>query len=299
MVLTNSHHPLPASHHPPRRNQSGRSDRTGPKASRGPTRSESAQRAAELARRWRQEGDRGARDELFQQFLPLARGLAGRYVNRIDQLEDLIQVASMGLLLAVNRFDPNRGPPFVAFAVPTIVGEIKRYFRSTAWSAHVPRDAQELAVRVGRAEHELEALTGHSPTVHEVAQHTGVSVDDVREGRDALSTRYALPLDAPAADTVCNPLSETLGNDDRGYELVETKLTLIAALSLLPIQERQAILLRLADSLSQREIGRRLGCSQMQVSRLLRRASIHIHRVLDSEPDWSPVQVVRRSPQSV
>ena len=154
----------------------------------------------ELFARWHTQRDRGALDELVERYLPLARKLARRYAGR-EPYDDLVQVASVGLLKALERFDPQRGNAFSSFAVPTILGELKRYFRDTGWFAHVPRGAQELAMKVQEAEAELSARTGRSPTVQELAQHLRVSVDDVIEALEAASAHHAASLDSPVRNT--------------------------------------------------------------------------------------------------
>jgi RNA polymerase sigma-B factor len=243
-----------------------------------------AERIDELARRWRHDGDRAAREELFEQFRPLARKLAGRYTNPHEPLEDLVQVAYVGLLGAVDRFDPGRGVRFSSFAIPTILGELKRYFRNTGWSAHVPRGAQELALRVEQAGRRLAAESGHAPSVEEIAQYLELSVEEVIAGLDAGSAHYSVSLDAPApGDDLEEPqaLGDGLGARDEGYGLVETRLSLSAALARLPHQERCALSLRIEHNLKQTEIAREMQCSQMQVSRLLRRAQIHLRELTD------------------
>jgi RNA polymerase sigma-B factor len=230
-----------------------------------------------LAYRWREHGDGAARDELFARFLPLARKLAGRYTNPHEPLEDLVQVASLGLLGAIDRFDPRRGVRFPAFAIPTILGELKRYFRSTGWSAHVPRGAQEMALRVDRAAREIAADTGRQPRVEELAEYLEVRPEDVLEGLDAGTAHYSISLDAPVShadgDEQPEVLADSIGREDDTYALVETTAALSSAVAWLPYVERRALALRLDYDMKQTEIARVLGCSQMQVSRLLRSAA--------------------------
>jgi RNA polymerase sigma-B factor len=239
-----------------------------------------------LALRWRECGDRWARDALVDRFRPLARRLARRYVTSAEPLEDLVQVASLGLLAAVNRFDPNQGTPFTAFAIPTILGELKRYFRDVGWSAHVPRGAQEMALRVDQASRDLAAHTGRAPNVGELAQYLEVDTEQVLAGLEAGSAHFAISLDAPVATPDAEdrePLHAHVGEVEDGYALVEMTASLAAAMPRLPYLERQALTMRLRDNLKQTEIAEQLGCSQMQVSRLLRRAGTRLRQLTDAD----------------
>lgn len=239
-----------------------------------------------LVLRWREHGDTRAREELFTRFLPLARKLASRYTNPHEPLEDLVQVASLGLLGAIDRFDPSRGVRFPAFAIPTILGELKRYFRNTGWSAHVPRGAQEMALRVDRAVRQIGAQTGRQPRVEEIAQYLEVSPEDVLTGLDAGTAHYAVSLDAPVTTIEADEtdsLGDTIGQEDERFALIETSASLATSVARLPYLERRALSLRLEDDMKQTEIARELGCSQMQVSRLLRRAASKLHTMTDPE----------------
>ncbi len=214
------------------------------------------------------------RDELVRRHLPLARKLAVRYQNPHEPFEDLVQVANLGLLNAVDRYDAERGVPFGAYATPTILGELKRHFRNTGWAAHVPRAAQELAQRVQRAVGELTERHGRSPEVAELAQFLELDVEEVLEGLESAQAHYSDSLDAPVAEGMAEPttLGDTLGTVDEGYALFETASSLSGGISQLPYLERTALTLRMQGDLKQSEIARAMGCSQMQVSRLLRRA---------------------------
>jgi RNA polymerase sigma-B factor len=239
-----------------------------------------------LVARWRDDSDEQARDELFARFLPLARKLAARYSNPHEPLEDLVQVASLGLLGAIDRFDPSRGVRFPAFAIPTILGELKRYFRNTGWSAHVPRGAQEMALRVDRAARQITAQTGRHPRIEELAEYLEVTAEDVLAGLDAGTAHYSVSLDAPvngAEDEEPDTLGDSLGHDDDRYGLVEATMSLGVAMTRLPYLERQALSLRLARDMKQTDIARELGCSQMQVSRLLRRAAAKLREMTDPD----------------
>ncbi len=241
----------------------------------------------ELVRRWQGERDPAARQELCERFMPLARKLAARYRNSNDAFEDLVQVASVGLLGAIERFDPDRETSFASFAVPTILGELKRYFRNTGWSVHVPRRAQEMALRVDRASREISASTGRAPRVAHLAEYLELSAEDVLVGLGAGIAHYSDSLDAPVLGPdieEARPLVETLGSEDPLFRLVETKLSLMAAITRLPYLERQAVMLRLSN-MKQTEIAHEMGCSQMQVSRLLRRAASRVRELTD--PDQS------------
>ena len=216
-----------------------------------------------------------ARDELARRYLPLARKLAARYTNPNEPLEDLVQVASLGLLRAIDRYSPERGTSFSGFAVPTILGELKRHFRDTGWSVHVPRDTKELALRVDRASRELTDRLGRSPQLDELAQFLGLSVEAVLGALEAANAHFGTSLDAPAAgaDSESAPLVEMLGSDDDRLALADTALDLADGIRRLPLLERRALSLRFGEDLKQTEIAERLGCSQMQVSRLLTRAT--------------------------
>jgi RNA polymerase sigma-B factor len=236
-----------------------------------------------LAARWRDGGDRRARDEMFDRYLPLARRLARRYDRPHEPFEDLVQVAALGLLGAIDRFDPERGISFAAFAIPTILGELKRYFRAAGWSAHVPRGAQEKVLRIEQAIRDITAESGRTPGVGQLAEYLEVSAEEIVAGLDARAAHYAASLNAPVttADDDDDPstLMDTLGSEDGHYEFVEMTASLGAAIARLPYLERRALSLRLQRSLKQSEIARELGCSQMQISRLQRRAAAHLREM--------------------
>ena len=234
----------------------------------------SASGSAELFERWRVHRDREARDELIARFLPLARKLARRYAQSSEPYEDLVQVASLGLVKAVERFDPERGFAFTSFAVPTIVGELKRYFRDTAWAVHVDRSAQERARRISDAQERLSRRSGRNPTVVELAQYLELSQEEVLDGLQTAEAYGALSLDAPMAvgDDEEAPRLEALGAEDERLLLVDEQATVFAAAKALPAQDRQILYLRFGEDLTQSEIADRVGVSQMQVSRVLRRS---------------------------
>jgi RNA polymerase sigma-B factor len=248
-----------------------------------------------LVERWRNHGDEMAREELFVRFLPLARRLAARYTNPHEPIEDLAQVASVGLLGAIDRFDPDRGVRFPAFAIPTILGELKRYFRNTGWSAHVPRGAQEMALRVDRSIREIAARTGRHPSVRELAEYLEIPAEDVLTGLDAGTAHYSVSLDAPVSPADADEpdtLGDNLGTVDDRYGLIETTISLRASVVRLPYLERKALTLRLERGMKQTEIAQELGCSQMQVSRLLRRAAAKLREMTDPVLDGAPTRQI-------
>lgn len=228
----------------------------------------------ELFRRWRQGDDRDARDELVERFLPLARKLARRYTQSSESFEDLVQVASLGLVKAVERFDPDRGFAFMSFAVPTIVGELKRYFRDTGWALHVDRGAQERARKIAEAQVQISAETGRPPRIDELAQYLELSEEEVLDGLQVAEAFGTVSLDAPLATDEDGASSrlDAIGDTDERLEMVDEQATIFAAARHLPARERQILYLRFGEDLTQSEIAERIGVSQMQVSRLLRRS---------------------------
>jgi RNA polymerase sigma-B factor len=238
-----------------------------------------------LFERWQQDGDRDAREELVERFLPLAHQLARRYTGR-EPLEDLVQVASVGLLKAMDRFDPHRGTAFSSFAVPTILGELKRYFRDCGWFVHVPRGTQERALSVAGAREELVSETGREPRIDELAERLRLPVEDVLEALEAAAAHHAGSLDAPATQAGAGPatLADVLGEDDTRFEMVDAGLTIAAAARQLPEQERTVLALRYGGELSQKQIAARIGASQMHVSRVLRRTLDRMRETIESPP---------------
>jgi RNA polymerase sigma-B factor len=224
------------------------------------------------------EGDLAARDELVDRFMPFARKLAVRYMHSREPMDDLVQVASIGLLNAIERFDPTLGKKFTAFAAPTIVGELKRYFRDKGWAIHVPRDLQERVLAVSRHAERLSTEFGRSPTLDELAGALECTIEQAVEAIDAGENYQLTSLDAPAAveDDEGSALADMLGIEDDGFELAEDRQALASSWAGLPELERQVLGLRLVHGLTQREISRRIGYSQMHVSRLLRRSMLSL-----------------------
>jgi RNA polymerase sigma-B factor len=210
------------------------------------------------------------RETLLAGYLPLAEHIARRYRNRGQPHEDLEQVARVGLVLAVDRFDPTRGTDFVSFAVPTITGEVRRYFRDMTWALGVPRRLKELRTSVGAAAMRLAQETGRSPRPQQIATKLGISVEEVYEGLQAGYAYRTEPLEPYTRDD--SPELERqarLGRVDKEIDLVEDRTDLYPALARLPDRERSIVIMRFFENLTQTEIGQRLGISQMHVSRLL------------------------------
>jgi len=229
----------------------------------------------ELFRRLLTEADGRAREQLVKRFLPLARQLARRYQRADEPLEDLVQVASLGLLKAIDRFDPDRGVVFSSYAVPTILGEVKRHFRDRTWSVRVPRDLQELALRVDRTATSLALDLRRSPSVSEIAGATGSTDEQVLEALEAAGAYRATSLDAPRGGKGDEPdetLAESFGHEEGGFDLAERRAILAPLLESISPRERTVLHLRFTEDLTQAEIGARIGVSQMQVSRLIRQA---------------------------
>jgi RNA polymerase sigma-B factor len=223
---------------------------------------------------YQRTGGRRERDALIERFLPLARSLARRYRRGAEPLEDLEQVASLALLRAVEGFDASRDTAFSSYAVPSIVGAIKRHFRDCGWSIHVPRDLQELAVRVERISDELSGPTGAAPTAAAIAAHAGVGVEDVLEAREAYRALRSVSLDQPRGEEADGPgtLVDTLAAADSDIPRAFDRVALDSLLSGLEPREQVIVRLYYHQDMTQAEIGRRLGISQMHVSRLLRQA---------------------------
>jgi RNA polymerase sigma-B factor len=223
---------------------------------------------------WRGEGDELAREQLLERYTPLARSLARRYARSSEPFEDLLQVATVGLLQALDRYDVDRGRQFEAFAVPTILGELRRHFRDAGWAAHVPRAAKERALEVRDAAERLLSVQGRSPTVNQLAEYLELDVEQVLDAMAAMEAYETRSLDAPRpSDDGSGGISyiETLGDEDERYELVECDVTLCTALAEISQRDRLILRMRFVEELTQSQIARRIGISQMQVSRLLRR----------------------------
>ncbi len=219
-------------------------------------------------------GDPLAREAMIRRYLPLARRLAWRYCHTGEPMEDLVQVASLGLVKAVDRWDPDRGFAFTSFAVPTMLGELRRHFRDAGWLVRPPRDLQELALAVERAIGPLSTTLGHAPGAADLAQRLGRSPEAVLEAMQASQGRSARSLDEEAVDDPDDPFParQRLGREDAGYEAAEARATVERLTRGLDARTREILRLRFEEDLLQRDIAERVGCSQMHVSRILRHA---------------------------
>jgi RNA polymerase sigma-B factor len=242
---------------------------------------------------YRRTGDRAIQEALVMRFLPLVRGLAWRYCHTTSEpFDDLMQVGSLGLLKAIERYDPDRETAFSSFAVPTISGELKRHFRDRTWSVKVPRGAQERARRLDSAERELEVTLGRSPTTVEIAAALAMSVEDVLDARSAALGRSTESLERPnGTDPDGQRLIDVYATEEAGFAAAENTDLLAGLLPFLTPREREVLRLRFEEELTQAEIGQRVGCSQMHVSRLIRGAIARLAAV-----DREQTKRVRRPP---
>ncbi|MCW2620642.1 MAG: polymerase, sigma 28 subunit, Sig subfamily [Frankiales bacterium] len=224
------------------------------------------------------------RHQLVEQHLPLVEYLARRFRNRGEPLDDLIQVATIGLIKSVDRFDLERGVEFSTYATPTIVGEIKRHFRDKGWAIRVPRRLQELKLSLTKATRDLSQKNGRSPTVAELAQHLGLTEEEILEGLESANAYSAVSLDAPDGGDDDSPaVADSLGMTDDALEGVEYRESLKPLLELLPAREKRILLLRFFGGMTQSQIAAELGISQMHVSRLLARTLTQLRQGLLSE----------------
>jgi len=236
-----------------------------------------------LFARYLDRGDPVDRDMLIERFLPLARQLARRYQRPDVPFDDVFQVACIGLIHAIDRFDLERGVAFSSYAVPTILGEIKRYFRDRTWSVRVPRDLQDLALKVDRAIADLTTRLHREPTVAELAAKVGATDEEVVEALAACGALRASSLDEPAhADDETDALGDALGIEETGYERAEDRATIAVLMRGITPREREILRLRFTEELTQAEIGTIVGLSQMQISRIIRHAiaRLRIYAVL-------------------
>jgi RNA polymerase sigma-B factor len=248
---------------------------------------ESAARAAreqELLRRYHHGGDTRARDRLAEEMLPLARALAARYANRGEPLDDLVQVACVGIMKAIEGFDLSRDVRFSSYATPTVLGEIKRHFRDRTWAMRVPRGLQELQLEVAKKRDELTSKLGRSPTVQELADAVDAPFEEVLATIQSVGARRTRSLDEPTGDDVT--LADSIGGKDVELERAEMRVLLDDAMEVLSDRDREVLRLRFEEDLTQTEISTRIGVSQMQISRIIRQSITKMR--LDIEKSPSP-----------
>lgn len=225
------------------------------------------------------------RDNIIERCLPLAEHVAWRFSDRGEPFDDLLQVARIGVVNAVDRFDGERGDSFLSFAVPTVMGEVRRHFRDSMWAIRVPRRAKETSLSIGKATDELVQRLGRSPRPSELAAHLGLPVDEVIDGLLARSAYQARSIDATPEDDDGRSIRDTLGDDDARLAQIDEFVTLRPVLDQLPDREREIVTLRFFHAMSQSEIAARVGISQMHVSRLLSRTLETLRKQLTVDDD--------------
>jgi RNA polymerase sigma-B factor len=241
-----------------------------------------------LLRRYHQDGDLSAREQLIEQYMSLVRSLARRYAYRGEQLEDLVQIGAIGLIKAIDRFDLDRGVELTTYATPNIIGEIKRHFRDRGWSVRVPRGLQELNIQLSRLLEEVTVQLGRSPTIAELAKAAEVSEEEVLEALESGRAYTSLSLSVGGSqddDSELDPL-ESLGTEEPRYEVAEDLAMLAPGFQALDERERRILHLRFFEGLTQSQIAQQVGISQMHVSRLIRRSLEKIREeiAVDEEP---------------
>lgn len=242
-------------------------------------------RTRELFRRYKEEGDEEAREQLIVSHVNLVRYIAAKFKNRGEPLDDLIQVGTIGLIKAIDRFDPSRGLEFTTYATPTIMGEIKRHFRDKGWTIRVPRRLQELSAKVNTVTDELTAELQRSPSIDEIAARLGTTPDEVLEAMESSSAYSSVPLEGQAGteEDDAPAVIDRYASVDNDLEASDDRMILEDVISEFPEADQQAIRMRYLDGMTQVEIAKKLGISQVQVSRMLRRALRRIQEKIDPE----------------
>lgn len=242
------------------------------------------ERTRELFDLYKNKGDLDARDELISNHLNLVRFLAAKYKNRGEDLEDLESVGKIGLIKAIDRYDPNLGWEFTTYATPTIRGEIQRHFRDKGWDVRVPRRLQELSAKITHATDELTSELQHSPTTEEVAKRVGVSVDEVLEAMESSGAYSSVPLDTPISDEEDAPtIADRFADQTDELTSIDDRMVIDEVINEFSPREQEVIRMRYNEGLTQVEIAEKLGVSQVQVSRLLRRTLKKIQEKIDPE----------------
>ncbi len=240
-----------------------------------------------LLRRYHENGDLQAREQLIEQYMSLVRSLARRYSYRGEQLEDLVQIGAIGLIKAIDRFDLDRGVELTTYATPNIIGEIKRHFRDKGWAVRVPRGLQELNVQLSRLVEQLTVQLGRSPTIPELAKAAGVEEEQVLEALESGRAYTSLSLSVGGGggdDDDLDPL-ESLGTEEHQYEVSEDRAMLAPGFKALDERERKILQLRFFDGLTQSQIAQQVGISQMHVSRLIRRSLEKIRETIAEDEE--------------
>ena len=241
-----------------------------------------------LLRRYHEDGDLRAREQLIEQYMSLVRSLARRYSYRGEQLEDLVQIGAIGLIKAIDRFDLERGVELTTYATPNIIGEIKRHFRDKGWAVRVPRGLQELNVQLSRLMEQLTVQLGRSPTIPELAKAAGVEEEQVLEALESGRAYTSLSLSVGGGggddDDDLDPL-ESLGTEEHQYEVSEDRAVLAPGFRALDERERKILQLRFFDGLTQSQIAQQVGISQMHVSRLIRRSLEKIRETIAEDEE--------------
>jgi RNA polymerase sigma-B factor len=258
----------------------------------------SAGNEATLHCRYAASHDPLLRERLVCRYLPLARYAASQYAQRSEPFDDLVQIAAVGLLKALERFDPARGTAFASFALPTMSGELRRHFRDHAWLVRPPRGLQELVLRTEGALERLTARLGRSPTTTELSEELGLDEEEVLEALEAAGARTGVSLSTPARGRgeEDGTLQDRIGRDDDALVTAEQRAMLASLWDTLTVREREIVLLRFAEDLTQSAIGRRMGLSQMHVSRVIRQALDKLRRAAEAQPacDAQPLEDAAR-----
>ncbi|MDQ3770025.1 MAG: SigB/SigF/SigG family RNA polymerase sigma factor [Actinomycetota bacterium] len=259
----------------------GGSSRTSGPACTAMDTAQRASRERELLKRYHERGDARARDQLAEEMVPLARALAGRYTGRGEPLDDLVQVACVGIMKAIDGFDLSRDVRFSSYATPTVLGEIKRYFRDKTWALRVPRGLQELQIEVAKARDKLTTTLGRSPTVQELADAVDSPFEEVLQTIQSQDARRTRSLDEPTGEDVT--LADSLGQRDPDIARAEMRVLLDEAMDVLSERDQEVLRLRFVGDLTQTEIATRVGVSQMQVSRIIRSSLTKLRSDIESE----------------
>ena len=243
------------------------------------------EKTRELFRRFKEEGDMDAREKLVMSHLNLVRFIANKFKNRGEPIDDLVQVGYLGLLKAIDRFDPARGLEFTTFATPTIMGEIKRHFRDKGWSVRVPRRLQELSAKVNQATDTLTSQLQRSPTIAEIAEYLDATVDEVLEAMESSSAYSSVSLETPSGmeDDDAPSVIDRYATEDEELAFTDDRIIIEEALASFSPREREVIEMRFLQGMTQIEIAEKLGISQVQVSRLLRRTLKKIQEKIDPD----------------